>query len=200
MQHRSAPPASASIPHFTERNQPRTAVYLPDREYGLALDALVITCVDVLLVQGDTCLLGKRRTLPRPDWWLIGGRMIAGESPLAAAQRKVQAEAGLGLAADRFQFLGVYSTEFATRSQPPQNHGLHSVNLTYFVTVSAIERQAIHLTPSEYADAQWYPWPQPAPWQQPGDAAQATVMDQCLQQILRDLRSTLGRYANANPD
>jgi ADP-ribose pyrophosphatase YjhB (NUDIX family) len=148
------------VPHFAEprslNQNSNPSTFLPEPEYGLALDALVITCVDVLLVQGNTVLLGKRRRPPNPDWWLVGGRMIPGESPLAAAQRKVKEEAGLSLAGDRFYYIGTYSTCFAERQQPPQNHGLHSVNLTYYAPISEAEQYAVTLTPSEYEDYRWF--------------------------------------------
>ena len=51
-------------------------VFLPDREYGLALDALVKACSDVLVVSSDgtKVLLGRRKVEPQPDFWFIGGR------------------------------------------------------------------------------------------------------------------------------
>ncbi|MEM0981303.1 MAG: NUDIX hydrolase [Cyanobacteria bacterium P01_H01_bin.58] len=186
--------SATDVPHFSEapNDEPPSPVYLPDREYGLALDALVIACVDVLLVHGETFLLGQRRTLPRSDWWLIGGRMMAGESPLAAVQRKVNEEAGLIITSDRFQFLGAYSTCFAQRSQPPQEHGLHSLNLTYWVPVSTAERQAIVLTAKEYADYHWFTPTDIRNTLQGASRDGLTVMDACLQQVLRDAYAALG--------
>lgn len=187
-------PRAADVPHFAESlsNEPRSPIYLPSRAYGLALDALVITCVDVLFIQGETLLLGKRRMFPRPDWWLIGGRMMAGESPLAAVQRKVREEAGLRITGDRYQFLGVYSTRFAQRSQPPQEQGLHSVNLTYWVEVSTAEQAAIVLTPQEYADYRWFTPTAIHTILQGASRETLAVMDACLQRVLRDASVALG--------
>lgn len=184
---------ATDVPHFAEaiNDEPRSPVYLPNREYGLALDALVITCVDVLFVQGKTFLLGKRRTLPRHDWWLIGGRMMAGESPLVAVQRKVSEEAGLTIDSDRYQFLGAYSTCFAQRSQPPQEHGLHSLNLTYWIQVSTAEQQAISLTATEYADYRWFSPTDIRNTLQGASREALAVMDGCLQRVLQDAYAAL---------
>ncbi|MEM1427654.1 MAG: NUDIX hydrolase, partial [Cyanobacteria bacterium P01_H01_bin.130] len=147
---------------------------------GQALDALVIACVDVVLIWGDRILLGERRQPPRPGWWVIGGRMIHGESPIEAVQRKLREEAGLGnVAGDRLSFIGVFSTRFSQRGQPPTNHGLHSINLTYRLELTDEEAEGIILDKREYGRSQW--------WNRDEIADclnRDTVMDQALRQIL----------------
>jgi ADP-ribose pyrophosphatase YjhB (NUDIX family) len=124
--------------------------------YREALDHLVITCVDLVFTQGAQVLLAQRRYSPRASWWIVGGRMVAGEAPLDTACRKAREEAGLGeLSPERFRWVGVYSTCFAQRRQPPEHHGSHSVNLTYAVELTWVERQHLTLTPEEYRDWQW---------------------------------------------
>lgn len=81
--------------------------------------------------------------------------MIAGESPLQAAQRKAEQEAGLAIAEDRFRCMGIYSTCFAHRQQPPQDQGLHSLNINYQVALSAIEKTQISLDIDEYDEWRW---------------------------------------------
>lgn len=148
------------VPHFEEarRHAPTSPTdRLPEAIYATALDYLVITCVDLVLTRGDRVLLAKRNREPHPGWWLIGGRMAAGESPAMVVQRKATEEAGLvNLAIDRFQFIGVYSTCFARRSQPPQKHGLHSVNLTYQLELTDQEMPNVQLVSSEYDEWQWF--------------------------------------------
>ena len=51
--------------HFVTGDFTPQKVFLPDKEYGLALDALVKGCADVLLTRGEGAslriLLGKRK-------------------------------------------------------------------------------------------------------------------------------------------
>ena len=182
----SNPPILA-IPHFEEpgRQPPRSnGDRLSDPVYSQALDHLVFTCVDLVFSHQGKILLAQRTTYPRRSWWVIGGRMIAGENPIATAQRKAREEAQLhSLAANRFHLIGVYSTVFARRAQPPVENGSHSVNLTYQVELTAAEKRQIQLVPSEYA-AQWH-WlnrDQIAALTDPADP-----IDRALLQIMQDL-------------
>ena len=120
----------------------------------MALDHLVITCVDIVVLHSNQVLLARRNTYPRKSWWVIGGRMVAGENPLQTAQRKALEEARLSLTAERFRYLAAYSTCFARRQQPPVQHGSHSVNLTYCVQLTGDEKQQIRLKQEEY-EADW---------------------------------------------
>jgi ADP-ribose pyrophosphatase YjhB (NUDIX family) len=149
------------VPHFEEpgrinrdRRVPENFWMSPDT-YAQVLDTVVITCVDVLFVHGHQVLLGKRNRHPCYGWWVIGGRMLAGESPLVAVQRKVKEETRLEIGRSRIQFFGVYSTAFATRHQSPIDNGLHSVNLAHFITISDEEKRQISLTRAEYDAWVW---------------------------------------------
>ncbi len=151
--------AAGEVFHFSEGDRPFSPPFLRDETYGQALDALVIACVDVVLIWGDRVLLGERRQPPRPGWWVIGGRMIHGESPIEAVQRKLKEEAGLGnVAGDRLQFIGVFSTRFSQRGQPPTDHGLHSINLTYRLELTETEAKGIVLDEREYGRSKWWTW------------------------------------------
>ncbi|MGD1852148.1 MAG: NUDIX domain-containing protein [Cyanophyceae cyanobacterium] len=147
----------SEVSHFSEGLPPFPRAFLDSERYGQALDVLVIACVDVVLVWGDRILLGKRNQPPRPHWWVIGGRMLHGESPLEAVQRKLQEEAGLaGIEENRLDFIGVFSTRFSERSQPPIRHGLHSVNLTYRLQLTDAEAEMIQLDSAEYGRSHWW--------------------------------------------
>ncbi len=158
-----------------------SSTYLPIEVYARSLDALVITCVDLVFIHNSAVLLGKRANPPRQGWWVIGGRMIAGESPLQTAQRKASEEAGLSLTGDRFHCSGVYSTQFAHRHHRFPPGPLHSVNLTYSVLLTAAEAAAATLTVTEYEDQQWMTLEEVAPYLRPEDP-----MDQALHQVLND--------------
>ncbi len=149
----------AEVPHYHEPErtyQIDMDARLPTEVFSQALDHLVITCVDLVFTHQQQVLLAKRRTYPQKSWWVIGGRMIAGESPLQSVQRKAREESRLAIATDRFQFMGVYSTCFAHRQQAPQDRGLHSLNLTYLVVLTDSEKQQLRLDPNEYEEWQWY--------------------------------------------
>ncbi len=186
-------PTQRAVPHFVERDRrsghPST-VRLSDEIYGQVLDCIVITCVDLVLTHQDAVLLAQRRVYPHPSWWMIGGRMVAGESPLAAAQRKLSEEAGLApVQPQRFQFIGPYSTCFARREQPPQTNGLHSLNLTYALELTAAEKGRLTLNPAEYASWQWCPMARAA---KVLDAS--LLMTQVLVQILTQVQQLTPRF------
>ncbi|MBI4781809.1 MAG: NUDIX hydrolase [Oscillatoriophycideae cyanobacterium NC_groundwater_1537_Pr4_S-0.65um_50_18] len=155
--------------------------------YGMALDHLVITCVDLVLTYQNRVLLTQRQRPPRASWWLIGGRMMAGEAPTEAALRKASEEANLqDLTADRLRYVGAYSTCFATRHQPPQHHGLHSLNLTYQLELTEAEQGAIVLIPEEYSDWRWVEVTQVAAILAE-DVSSDAAIDQALLRVIQDL-------------
>lgn len=181
-----AHPIPVSVPHFQEHdrfNPVTSSDRMPAEVYGAALDYLVIGCVDLVFTCQSQVLLAKRNRPPRANWWLIGGRMTAGEEPVQAAVRKAAEEANLKLLSpDRFQLIGVYSTCFASRSQPPQHHGLHSLNITYKIELSEFEKNRIDLDPSEYVTWEW------VELEQVGNRLESRdPMDEALLQVLKSL-------------
>jgi len=73
-----------------------------------------IVCVDLLILNRDKkLLLVKRRNHPlKGHWWVVGGRILLGETPTDAAYRKAKEEVGLELVKpSRFgcRFIGYYS-------------------------------------------------------------------------------------------
>lgn len=149
----------ATVPHFAEPGRLHSdalAGRMSDSAYSSALDHLVITCVDIVFTCGNQLLLAKRQRQPRAGWWLVGGRMVAGESPVEAVCRKAAEEAGLdGITPDRCRYIGAYSTCFALRHQLPIEHGLHSLNLTYQIELQAAEQPQVRLDADEYETWQW---------------------------------------------
>jgi ADP-ribose pyrophosphatase YjhB (NUDIX family) len=177
------------MPHHyqdADRQNPTTpADRLPIALYSQALDHLVIACIDILLTHQSQVFLAKRKAPPRPSWWVIGGRMAAGESPLAAVHRKLLEEVGLDIDCDRLLYIGVYSTCFSTRQQPPQQNGLHSLNLTYQVELTADEKAALSLSATEYLEGEWMSDDRITEL-----LDRAIVMDQALLQIIQDFKNT----------
>jgi len=141
--------------HFTPRK-----VFLPDREYGLALDALVKGCSDVLVVSSDgtRVLLGRRKVEPQPDWWFIGGRSRPGDTTIAAARRNVHRELGLLLDESRYQVVANYSMVWSYRQQAPTEHGTADLSTIHTVYLTPQEEQdgVPALDPNEYHESQWW--------------------------------------------
>lgn len=171
--------------HFEEVGRVNPAppdARLPEATYQSALDHLVFACTDIVFVHNQAVLLGKRKHPPRDSWWIVGGRMAAGEHPKEAARRKATQEAGLeDVALDRFQCIGVYSTCFATRHQPPSHHGSHSLNITYRLEVTPAEKARLTLRSDEYETWEWLELSQAKDWLNIYDP-----LDQALWQVLRD--------------
>jgi len=70
---------------------------IPLNKYSKITEVMPILCVDVLAqdAQGEY-LLVKRLNQPKKDkWWVIGGRVLKGESLKEAVKRKVRQETGL---------------------------------------------------------------------------------------------------------
>lgn len=172
--------------HFVEADRINPATpddRIDDEIYGKALDHLVITCVDVVLTHKNQVLLVKRDRFPRPSWWIVGGRMIAGEAPKRAAIRKIKQEVKLQtIDWSRLHFVGVYSTCFATRHQAPQHHGSHTLNITYQAELNQTEKQHIALDPDEHTHWMWIDRDKVGHCLD-GDP----VMDEALLQVIQDL-------------
>ena len=70
---------------------------IPKEKYLRLVADLPILCVDVIIknTKGEHLLL-KRSNPPRENqWWVIGGRVLKGESLEKAAIRKIKEEVGL---------------------------------------------------------------------------------------------------------
>lgn len=176
--------------HFREpeRIDPINATdTLSEEIYGVALDHLVIACVDVALICQNQVLLVQRNRHPRPSWWIVGGRMIAGEDPKQTAIRKTAQELGLyELDADRLHYVSSYSTCFAFRHQAPQHHGSHTLNITYSLALTADEREKIVIHPDEHQTWRWMQLDEVI-----GLLDTNQVMDRALLSVMQDLQPFL---------
>ena len=132
--------------------------FLPDDEYGRALDSLVKACSDVLVVdpRSSRIYLGKRCVEPQPDWWYIGGRVKPGDTPQQGAARNVHRELGLDLPSERFAVLANYSFVWQTRTQPPICNGTADISTIHVLELTVEEAGKVVLDPKEYSDAGWF--------------------------------------------
>ncbi|MCG2776728.1 MAG: NUDIX domain-containing protein [Desulfobacterales bacterium] len=122
---------------------------IPADEYARIIEALPILCVDVVVRNSmDEYLLVKRANEPLKDqWWVVGGRVLKGESLDQAAIRKVREEAGLEV---KFvQPIGYYEDSFETNPFGGAIK-LHSVSVVFSTIVD--NRQKIRI---DYQSSEW---------------------------------------------
>ncbi len=148
--------------HFVTGDFQPQKVFLPDKEYGLALDALVKGCADVLLTRGEGAslriLLGKRKVEPQPDWWFVGGRTRPGDTPAEGAARNVKRELGLAIETRRFVHVNTYSFVWNYRQQAPTTNGTADASTVFELPLTQAEADGLgpsKFDKNEYADAAW---------------------------------------------
>lgn len=152
--------AMFETPQFVTGPFTARRVFLPDREYGLALDALVKGCSDVLAVSSDSkkLLLGRRKVEPQPDWWFIGGRSKPGDTTTAAAARNVKRELGLDFSESRFEVVANFSMVWSYREQAPTENGTADLSTIHTVHLTKEEEEmgVPSLDPKEYHESKWW--------------------------------------------
>ena len=142
--------------HFVTGEYTSHRSFLPDEQYGVALDNFVKGCSDMLITDKEgRILLGKRNVHPQPDWWYIGGRMIPGESPSRSCSRLVKRELGLEIPPERFTVFTFNSLLFGMREQAPQDHGTADINVVLTAQLSDEEKARVKMDGKEYAGSQW---------------------------------------------
>jgi len=142
------------VRHYVAPDFKSYAVRMSDGDYSKALDSLVIACVDIVIVHKELMLIGKRTVEPQSGWWIIGGRMIPGESFTEAAARNVKRELSLNIKPFRFKYLNTQSMVSPIRAQPPKNHGCHTVSIAMTLTITNNEAKDIKSS-EEYEELKW---------------------------------------------
>lgn len=129
-------------------------LFMDDATYAKALDAIVLTCTDIALTKNGQLLLGKRTRHPQPDWWVVGGRMRAGETFAASAARLLKKELGLAVTPERLVPLTVFSAAWNQRAFEPVSNGTHTVSIVMHLEVSDHEAEGLVFN-DEYSDHGW---------------------------------------------
>ncbi|MBI2045833.1 MAG: NUDIX domain-containing protein [Parcubacteria group bacterium] len=141
--------------HFVTGAFNRHAASLSAEEYAKVLDSVVVATADIAVINNrGEILLGKRTRAPWPDWWIIGGRMMPGESFEEAASRKLKEELSLDIEVSRLSYIGTYSLVWGERAQEPIENGSHTVSITMTATITDKEMAALKPN-DEYAALQW---------------------------------------------
>lgn len=114
-------------------NRKRSRIYVSPALYKKILDSVPVPCVDAVIVNGNSFLLGKRANQPaKGKWWLIGGRVLKGETLLQAVRRKVREETGLAIRSVKF----LDNTETIFRNSHFKGIASHTINSIFVVRVS----------------------------------------------------------------
>ncbi|TSC79454.1 MAG: hypothetical protein G01um101429_441 [Parcubacteria group bacterium Gr01-1014_29] len=125
-----------------------------DVGYSHALDMFVIVCVDAVLVNREhkTIYLARRRAKPMQGWWVVGGRMRAGEKEQDAIRRKFLQETSVDVDPARFEFLRMNRYFWKDRQQEPQENGNDSLAYTFAIELTKQELRQVseNLERNEY--------------------------------------------------
>jgi colanic acid biosynthesis protein WcaH len=112
---------------------------IPANEYAQIIEVLPILCVDVIVQNsmGEYLLVRRANQPLKGQWWVVGGRVLKGETLEQAALRKVREETALEV---KFvQPIGYY--EDTDESNPfGRATALHSVSVV-FAGVAADDQQ-----------------------------------------------------------
>ena len=105
---------------------------IPPKIYKTIVNLMPVLTTDIIL---NCCprgyLLTKRKNHPlKGKWWLIGGRVLKGETLADAAKRKVFEETGIKL--NNLYFVGYYEDFFNNSA-----HGVpsHTVSLVFYSNI-----------------------------------------------------------------
>jgi colanic acid biosynthesis protein WcaH len=74
---------------------------IPTEQYHRIIEVLPILCVDVIVTntRGEYLLIRRANEPLKGEWWVIGGRVLKGETLEQAAMRKVLEETSLSVEA-----------------------------------------------------------------------------------------------------
>ena len=118
-------------------------VRLDDKTYAEAIQSFVIVCTDAIVFNRErrTVFLARRLVKPMQGWWIIGGRMQAGESPHQSMRRCFKRETSLDLPDERFNLLRLNRYLWKDREQEPQNAGSDDLCFTFSIELTKQEIQ-----------------------------------------------------------
>ncbi len=103
---------------------------ISEKEYKKILEHVPIACVDLVIAHKNKVLLVLRNKSPaKGNWWLVGGRVLKGESLEDAAARKALEEVGLKVSIERK--IGFYDTIFEDGPFPDLKTGVHTINVCF---------------------------------------------------------------------
>jgi len=149
--------SATGIPHHDTGGFTSHRKFLPDKEYGDALDTLVKACSDMLLLSpdGTKIFVGKRKVQPQPDWWFVGGRIFPGETPKQSCTRLLKRELGLEIDTCRLRPICCQSLAWGMREQLPKENGTTDSQFVLSLQLQDSEVDKVVLDEKEYEASQW---------------------------------------------
>ena len=103
----------------------------------------------------EVCL-GKRKVQPQADWWMLGGRMKAGDTIQEAAGRNAKRETGLSVDPSRWTFVCAQTMLWQFRKQSPEGNGTADIGVIMTATLSDEEVLAMNICSAEYSAFGWF--------------------------------------------
>jgi colanic acid biosynthesis protein WcaH len=72
---------------------------IPESKYASIIEVLPILCVDIMIQNpdGEYLLIQRAREPLKGEWWVIGGRVLKGETLVEATIRKIKDETNLDI-------------------------------------------------------------------------------------------------------
>lgn len=115
---------------------------IPKNKYKNILDVLPILCVDIIArnSRGEYLLIKRVNEPKKGRWWVIGGRVLKGETLEKSVERKVREEVGLQVKSVR----PVGYFELVNGMNPFGTHfNYHSVSIVFTAVIDG--RQPVNL-------------------------------------------------------
>ena len=163
-----------SMPHYVTGTYTRNKTFLNDEEYGRALDCFVKGCADLFFTDAKgRVLLGKRKVHPQPDWWVLGGRMKAGDTIEEAAARNAKRETGVDVELSRWQFVCAHTMLWQFRKQAPEGNGTADIGVIMTAQLTEEEIASMNMCSQEYHEFAWF-------------EPEALVADESLHPVVRN--------------
>ena len=121
--------------------------------------SIPMACVDIIITNGNSFLLIKRKNKPAQNqWWFPGGRIFKNETLTEAVARKSFEETGLNIKI--INRIGVEETIFP---DGPFNSSTHTINVVYLTRATNHKEIKMDEQSSEYKwfsriNKNWHPY------------------------------------------
>ena len=124
---------------------------IPEKLYREIISVLPILTVDIVIRnEAGQVLLARRKNEPiKGHWWVIGGRILSGESARKACIRKTFEETGLKI--DEIKFLGFYEDVF-NKNAFDIDKPYHTLSLAFETHVSVKQVDKTILLDSQHSE------------------------------------------------
>lgn len=100
---------------------------IPTELFRKIHSAMPIPCVDAVIIQDGKILLGRRTNKPAMgQYWILGGRILKGETRIEAIHRKIKEETGLDI-----NVLAELGTDETIFEDGPFDGPTHTINTVF---------------------------------------------------------------------